>query len=73
MDEDMIIFDKVILKPRRFCRPNIILKQKKDKLNLKIGDEPDFIKLILIAKIKKNREVSLYFLMVNFLLTTSFP
>jgi hypothetical protein len=47
VDENMIVFDKVSLRPWRFYRPEnqakYIIETKMGKLNLKTGDKLDFL------------------------------
>lgn len=47
LDENMIVFEKITLKPWKFYKPKkqarYILETKKNKLKLKIGDKLEFI------------------------------
>ena len=47
IDENMVVFDKVTLKPWRFYKPKkqakYIIETRKNRLNLKINDKIDFI------------------------------
>ena len=47
IDENMVVFDKVTLKPWRFYKPKkqakYIIETRKNRLKLKINDKIDFI------------------------------